>query len=132
VFADDARRRALARQLVLTDVGHVQDALGTHQAVAADDGPLRLGPVGDRADGPALFEHGRRLLQDFRPRLGVGVAAAGVLPGLLERRLGHDQVRQDQFVLQSLDVAHGVDGTGTALEAPYDLADRVHLADVGQ
>ena len=69
--------------------------------------------------------------------LGGLVPAAGGLLVSLGAFFHRGEIGEDEFGVDDLDVAHGVDRSRdmvdvAALETPHDLNDRIHLADVAQ
>ncbi len=80
---------------------------------------------------------GMQLLEDGFLRQGFLVAALGVARDLLQLFLAAVEVGEDQFEVDDLDVALGVDAVGDVddvlvLEAAHHVGDGIGLADVGE
>jgi hypothetical protein len=135
-IAHELHHRPLAFQIVLVDVGHIEDRLHAHQAEAGD----HLGLVLRELQLPQrLFRFKMRLA--FADHLAAGdgvlVAALGAALGLLQRGVKRLDVGEHQFdfhhfdVRQRIDAAFHVDDV-RIVEATNNLQDRIDLADVAE
>ncbi len=139
VLTDLAAHVALAPQVILIDVHHVQHALAGNEAQLFQL-LLLVGVVDLHGPGGLSLRQDRQdLLQDLVAGDILGLAALGRAFRLADRPLHRLQVRQDQFRVDDLDVAHRIDTARDVQdvftprrfrEAPHHLHDRVHLADV--
>ena len=135
--AESAATNWLPRgDLVLADIGGVQHRLGGEQVeLPVRDLGLLVGL--DQSGRLAFTKDGDELLQHRDLGLGTGVVGAGGLLGPVEALLEGGQVGEAELEVDDLAVtdrvhlAHHVLDV-VVLEAPDDMDDRVHVADVGE
>ena len=102
--------------------------------------PQQVGRARPEIDGPRRLALAQRLqhgLQHGQGRLGLLVAALGLLLQVVDAALDRIEVGQQQFGLDRLGVGDRIDpvldvGDVGILEAAQDVDDRVHLADVAE
>src|SRR5690606_8940126 len=125
-------------EAVLGDVGDVHDRLAGQQMEALDQLLLVIGQVlHQRAGWFALAEMRDEFLQQRLLGYSFLVAALGVTRYALQLLLATVEVREDQFQIDNLDIALGVDAIGdvddiVVIEATHHVGDGVGFADVGQ
>ncbi|RMR53962.1 hypothetical protein ALP85_05318 [Pseudomonas syringae pv. syringae] len=135
--ADHVQQRVVL-ETVFGDVGDVHDRLGGQQVEATDGGFLVVAHALHQAACRLAFaEVCNQLFQQAFLDHCVLVAALGVAGDLLQLLLATVEVGEDQFQIDDLDVALGVDAVGNVnhvlvFKAAHHVGDGVGLADVGE
>jgi len=128
--------RAIAGEVALIDVGHVENRLGREQAEFLDGLPLGL-VERERAQRLFLTQPREALFHRFDLELRLLVGALRRPLRLRQKIVEVLDVGEHEFDLDRLHVRHGVHRAGHVdhvgvLEAADDLENRVDLADVGE
>ncbi len=128
----------VALETVLGDVGDVHHRLAGQQVEAADQGLFVGAHVLHQAARWLAFGEVRdQLFQNGLLRQGFLVATLGVAGHFLQLLFAAVEVGKDQFEVDDLDVALGIDAVGNVnhvlvFEAAHHVGDGVGFADVGE
>ncbi|KPW88813.1 Uncharacterized protein ALO79_06595 [Pseudomonas syringae pv. castaneae] len=135
--ADHVQQRVVL-ETVFGNVGNVHDRLGGQQVEATDGGLLVFAhALHQAACWLAFAEVGDQLFKQAFLDHCVLVTALGIACDLLQLLLAAVEVSEDQFQIDDLDVALGVDAVGDVnhvlvFKAAHHVSDGVGLADVGE
>ncbi len=130
--------RAFAEGIGFVNVGDVEDFLGGHEAEGFDEFDFFGFEIGEHgADGDAFLQVADDGFDDGDEDEGIFVASAGQLAELVDAFFGGFEVSEDEFGVDGVDVAEGIDtafnvGNVAALEAADDVEDGVDFADMGE
>ena len=124
------------RQLVFGHVAGVDRALGGEQEKVAHQRPVFVAEIQGEGRFP-LVEVGQQEVDQFDFAAGVLIAALGLFFAGDSAFFEGCEVGQDQFRVDDLDIADGIDGAEfvddiVVFEAAHDLDDGVGFADGGE